>query len=228
MNDDVGVLALWNDCAPAGEADYERWYMAQHLPERVETPGFRFGRRFEAVDAERRYFTFYEVDTPAVLVSDAYLARLNNPTDWTRQVMPSFKNTIRTVCHQPSTFGMIMGGHALTLRYGGTPGFLADAEAKFVEQLIPGLFDELGVCMARIWIRDDSQTPDDTAEVGIRGPDELIAGALVLEVRDAEVAVAMRDHVAVAPWLEADPVVGIYRFIGGLSAESVIGQAGSV
>ena len=40
MTNDPGILALWNDCAEEGMADYERWYMAQHLPERVGATDF--------------------------------------------------------------------------------------------------------------------------------------------------------------------------------------------
>ena len=83
MTNDPGILALWNDCAEEGMADYERWYMAQHLPERDGVTGFRFGRRYVRVEGDRRYFTYYELDRPEVLWSDEYLERLGNPTDWT-------------------------------------------------------------------------------------------------------------------------------------------------
>ena len=46
-----GILAAWNDCAPEGLAEYEHWY-AHHLAERVGVPGFREGRRYEAVPGE--------------------------------------------------------------------------------------------------------------------------------------------------------------------------------
>ncbi|MGD8477411.1 MAG: hypothetical protein PVI98_09690, partial [Burkholderiales bacterium] len=64
-----GVLAIWNDCLPEVEKQYEDWYMHQHLPERVGVPGFRIGRRYQALAAEPRYFTYYDTDTPEVLWS---------------------------------------------------------------------------------------------------------------------------------------------------------------
>ena len=86
----AGVLAIWNDCAPEGETHYERWYKCEHMQERVGVPGFRFGRRYERVgDADRRFFTYYEVANAGVLSSPAYVTRLENPTPWTTESMCS-------------------------------------------------------------------------------------------------------------------------------------------
>ena len=38
---------------------------------------------------DRHFFAFYEVDSPAVLNSQAYLQRLENPTPWTQRTMKS-------------------------------------------------------------------------------------------------------------------------------------------
>ena len=63
----AGILAIWNDCAPEGYDHFERWYIREHLQERVGVPGFRFGRRYETVSgADRRFFAFYEVESPDV------------------------------------------------------------------------------------------------------------------------------------------------------------------
>ena len=66
----AGILAIWNDCAPEGYDHFERWYIREHLQERVGVPGFRFGRRYQLVSGgNRQFFAFYEVETPAVLSS---------------------------------------------------------------------------------------------------------------------------------------------------------------
>ena len=36
----AGVLAIWNNCAPGAEAQYEHWYRSEHLAERVAIEGF--------------------------------------------------------------------------------------------------------------------------------------------------------------------------------------------
>src|SRR5689334_3313392 len=102
----TGILAVWNDCVPENEADYVRWYVGEHLPERVGVAGFRRGWRYEAVSADPHYFTYYDTDAPEVLESPAYLARLQNPTPWTRRIMTStIRNATRTVCARSMQLG---------------------------------------------------------------------------------------------------------------------------
>ena len=93
-----GILSIWNDMDVEHEDFYEQWYMNEHFPERLGVPGFRRGRRYEAVEADRMYFSFYELDSPDVLFSEAYLARLNAPTAWTQRIMSVvLKGMFRTV-----------------------------------------------------------------------------------------------------------------------------------
>jgi len=173
----TGILALWNDCAPEAAAEYERWYAREHLPERVGLPGFRFGRRYEALRADRQFFTFYEVDGPEVLLSPAYLERLRNPTPWTRAIMPSFRGMSRTVCDLAASAGAGLGAHAVTLRVEGGMAPRPDAAAA-----ITALAEQEGVARVQLWRRAARQTPSDTPEMTSRDrPDTLIAGALVIE-----------------------------------------------
>ena len=68
-----GILAIWNDIDDAVARDYEAWYQRQHLYERVSVPGFRYGRRYVAVDARPKFFTYYETDTPEALTGGEYV-----------------------------------------------------------------------------------------------------------------------------------------------------------
>ena len=43
------VLAIWNDIAPGGDAEFNHWHTREHVPERVGVPGFLRGRRYLAV-----------------------------------------------------------------------------------------------------------------------------------------------------------------------------------
>ena len=115
-----GILAIWNDIAPDGYEHFERWYNREHLQERVGVPGFRFGRRYEVVSGgDRRFFAFYEVDSPDVLTSPAYMQRLENPTPWTQKTMTSFRNMVRTVCDLRRSEGDLAGSFAVVLRADG-------------------------------------------------------------------------------------------------------------
>ena len=173
----TGALAIWNDCAPEGLAHFERWYIREHLQERVAVPGFRFGQRYEAVAGnDRRFFAFYEVDSPGVLTSPAYLERLENPTPWTREAMTSFRRMVRTVCDVRVAAGDLVGAYAVVVRADGAMEPAPEAEA-----LVAGLAREDGVARAQLWTAAARQTPGDTAEMRVRGRDQLCAGALVVE-----------------------------------------------
>jgi hypothetical protein len=112
-----GILSIWNDMDVEHQDFYERWYMTEHFPERLGVPGFRRGRRYEAVEADRRYFSFYELDSPDVLFGEAYLARLNAPTAWTQRIMSVWKGMFRTVCERLERRGGALGGYVAVARW---------------------------------------------------------------------------------------------------------------
>lgn len=218
-----GILALWNDCAPDGEAEYERWYMGQHLPERVGVPGFRFGRRYTRIDGDRKYFTFYELDAPDVLWSPKYLERLENPTDWTQRVMSDFRNTVRTACRSVASAGMATGGNVVTFRFMGPTAPGGDLESAFKSEILPALLDRDGVSQAHLWIAAMEQTPANTAETDIRGEDELMSWAVIAETTRLEEAAGLAQDAAFLERLGRldpanDPIVGTYRLMAILTS----------
>lgn len=208
----AGILAIWNDCAPEGHEHFERWYNREHLQERVGVPGFRFGRRFEAVaGGDRRFFAYYEVESPDVLSSPAYLQRLENPTPWTQQAMQSFRGMVRTVCDLRASAGDLIGSHAVVLR--------AD-QAMVPTPSAGGAVSELagqdGVARVQLWTAAAQQTRADTAEMKSRGKDQLIAGALVVEcVRraDAERVAKSLSKPPAALGISGASVLGTYALL---------------
>jgi hypothetical protein len=113
-----GILAVWTDIAPELEAEFNEWYWREHLPERLAVPGFRRGRRYRAIAGAPRYFAFYELDAVEILASPAYLDRLDNPTQWTRRIMPGFRNTTRAAFRLADCIGRVTSAAMLTLRTG--------------------------------------------------------------------------------------------------------------
>lgn len=92
----TAVLCVWNDIDREIENEYEPWYQWEHLPDRVDLPGFRSCRRYVRTRGEgRQYFTFSDLDAIEVLTSAGYLDRLREPPDWTRRIMPHFRRAIR-------------------------------------------------------------------------------------------------------------------------------------
>ena len=208
----AGILAIWNDCAPEGYDHFERWYIREHLQERVGVPGFRFGRRYEAVSGgDRRFFAFYEVESPDVLSSKAYVERLEAPTPWTLETMKSFRNMVRTVCDLRAAAGDLIGSHAVVLRadQAMTP---TPAAAKLVDELAA----EPGVARVQLWTAAAKQTPADTAEMKSRGKDQLAAGAFVVEClrrADADRVAATLANPPAALGVSGKSVVGIYGLL---------------
>lgn len=209
----VGILAIWNDIDPEGYEHFERWYNHEHLQERVSVPGFRFGRRYELVTGgDRRFFAFYEVDSPEVLTSGPYLQRLENPTPWTQKTMTYFRSMVRTVCDLRQSKGDLAGAFAVVLRADGE--FAPTSAAGAVVQ---ELAEQPGIARVQLWTAAEHQTKADTAEMKIRGKDKLIAGALMVEcVRygDAErVASLLSERAPAMLGMSGPSVLGVYGLL---------------
>jgi hypothetical protein len=124
-------LAIWHDIADSGEAEYNVWHTRQHMPERIGVPGFLGARRFvDRALSKHRYFTLYEAVTLETFSSDAYRARLNNPSRWSNRTQPNFLNFARSACVLMASIGRGTGGAMATIRLDLKDGALADFEAN--------------------------------------------------------------------------------------------------
>jgi hypothetical protein len=200
----TGILAVWNDRPDAIAGAYEHWYMSEHIPERLAVPGFRTARRYEAISADRAFFTFYEVDGAQVLGSPAYMARLADPTPLTRSIMPNFLNMVRSVFTEERREGSGAGGAAVVIRYAnGAPNELPRAAMDTIARS-----DIVG---ARIW-QAAANTPSDTVESRIRpSPDAVAGGAVVIET--ARAAAAQQLAAALGREAAGGEAVGCYRLL---------------
>ena len=114
------VLAVWNEVDPDTEDDFNEWYLREHIPERTMVPGLNRGRRYRAEQGTPRYMAFYEATTLDVLTHGAYRLQLDNPTAWTRRIMPRFRFMQRGLCDVAASVGEGMGGAAAVMHL--TPG----------------------------------------------------------------------------------------------------------
>ena len=173
--DPIGRLAIWNTCAAGYEAGFETWYQTEHLAERLSVPGFRRGRRYEALDPDDGYFTYYEVDDPAVLTSSAYAERVNNPTQMTTHIMrEAFTDMSRTVCEARISIGRLRGAFATTLLMDALPD---------LDQLTRWAGEEVRAALiARMegWRAVNVSQPQSTEE-RLRGGDSRIKACLIVE-----------------------------------------------
>ena len=97
MTQGTGLMAFWARIDAPYLERFRRWHNGEHMPERVSIPGFQTGLRYLGHGTRDFFLMMYETADPAVLGSDAYLARLNAPTAWTRESLPNFREPARNV-----------------------------------------------------------------------------------------------------------------------------------
>ena len=187
----AGFLAIWSDVAAHDLTDYRHWLTREHTTERVTTKGFLASRFFRAVrDDINRFFILYELESEAALTSAAYLARLNNPTPWSRKMMPHHRNMVRGLCRVEASSGTALGLALLTVRsWSATTLDLA------------ALASRKGIVAAHL-LRAIGEPPPQTAEQKLRGGDaspDVVA--LVTGYHEAAVQAAAL----------AGATVGLYR-----------------
>src|SRR5262245_39829085 len=93
-----GSTILFSEMTPdaSWEDEFNDWYDHEHIPLRMAVPGFRSAQRYRA-EGTRNYLVVYEMDSPAVLKTPAYLAVKNNPSDRTRRMLSSVTGFTRYI-----------------------------------------------------------------------------------------------------------------------------------
>jgi len=99
-----GLLMVWADVPSDKEKEFNRWYNEEHLAERLAVPGFLSAARYEAVKGGPRHLAVYELESPAVLESEAYRRVQAQPTEWTKRAGPAtvattFIRNVYTMIH---------------------------------------------------------------------------------------------------------------------------------
>ena len=201
----TGAVAIWHDVLPEAKDDFYEWHNREHMPERVGIPGFRRGRRYIAVEGTPEFFNLYEAGSPEVLGGRDYLDRLNAPTEWTRRVVPSFRNVARSVCRVAFTSGVGSGGTMLTTRFDVDTAHRAAAIEVLASRLLPSIVARKGIAGAHLCLADEAISKIETAEKKARADTTLVPTWIVLiegigtaEVRAAGnlVATALRAHIS--------------------------------
>jgi hypothetical protein len=194
-----GILLVLNDITESAEEEFNRWYQEQHVPERLAVPGFSSARRYRAVDGQPAYMAVYECDSIDVFASAAYQARLANPTDWTRKVMPGFRNMLRSACRETWSAGAGVGGGAIVLQCKPLPG-REDAARRFVREVFaPQLMQPASLVRMSLWEADAAFTGGPTPEMAMRGgADRRADWVLFLESWDLAKSASALDATGVA------------------------------
>jgi hypothetical protein len=139
-------------------------------------PGFLYGRRHQAILGSCGYFNFYLVEQPAVLTSEPYLERLDNPTPMTKKVMSEiFTNVNRTECRRSVRRGGFRGAYAVTVRFAAVPDEAA------LRAALDRLVTNRAVAGGEIWVALDPKNMPVSGEEKLRGRDKKIAGCLMID-----------------------------------------------
>src|SRR5262245_59612347 len=112
-----GLLLVMIGIDAAHEFELNRWYDEEHFPERITCPGFLNGRRFTALEGKPKYLATYDLDSPDVLQSEAYL-KIAKRTPWTERLSVHFNPVVRNVyveIRPPVTSGPKRTGEGLLL-----------------------------------------------------------------------------------------------------------------
>ena len=164
------AIAMWWDVPPEVRTEWEDWHSHEHMPERLGIPGFLRGTRWVAHSGEPSYFVLYETRDLKTMTSGAYLDRLNNPTPWSRQMMPHHRNMIRSLCRVRASFGGGLAQALATIRFSPSPRSRGSAVKWLSAEVLPSLPQRKGLTGAYLLESLATDVPR-TEEHEIRGMD---------------------------------------------------------
>jgi len=176
------VSIMWTDIPEAIAPELNEWYDREHVRNRVDIPGYVWGKRYRAVRGGPSYMAVYATEGPHVQAGDDFLAVVTNPTPGETRFAPHFHNSIRMMCDVAASVGDSEGGIAgfLTLTPGdGAAGELRD---RVVGTVLPALVAHRGIVAAHLWERNAETTamasrgfPGDNLPRSMMEPDWLLA-----------------------------------------------------
>lgn len=217
MTEQPAVLAIWHDIEEAHSTEILGWYDHEHHAERIGIPGFLRARRHGALRGPESVFIYYETVSLGVLSSPEYLARLDNPTPWTRRSMRHFRNNVRSACRvihdSPGPDGAVVG----TVRLRPREERVAALRNHLLGTVFPELHRERQVLRTRLWIADSTTTTIPSAERGLRPGGDQAADWIVVvsDSRSDVVAEHLDGRLSPSALATAgacsDAVTGLYR-----------------
>lgn len=211
------VLAFWHDVAPGGEAEFDHWHVREHIPERISLPGFLQLRRYVALGGGPRYFYFYETESLETLRSPAYLARLNDPTPWTRRMLPLYRNNKRTACRVTMSASVGLGGTVATLELGPRGGHEDELRSWLTGTALLSIGQRPGIVGVHLLEGDAAASATKSDEKKLLGrADALVQWVVLLEGIEPEAPEgACREFLSAEALArrgaDEDVTVGVYR-----------------
>ena len=161
-------VAIWHGIQTGGEDEYRAWHTQEHMPERLGVPGFLQGRRYVDWSLQPHpTFTLYEGAHIETFRSPGYLARLNDPTEWSNRVQPTMTNFLRGGCETLFSFGNGIGGAIATIRLSAPAGGGESFEGRLAGETL-ALRGNPAVTSIHIGLHAEAVTGAETEESKMR------------------------------------------------------------
>ena len=183
------VIAMWWGFDPQMQAGIEDWHSHEHFPERLGIPGFLRGSRWLDAGGRPAYFIMYEAARLSTITAGPYLERLNNPTEWSRRMMPLHLGMVRSLCRVRAGAG---GGHAhamATVRFSPRRG---SGVTRWLSDELQKLAGRQGITGAHL-LQSAPMPAAQTAEQKIRGGDGAADWVLLVNGYDADAVRALAE-----------------------------------
>ena len=181
------VLVNWGGIVDDKEIEYNDWHSKEHMPERMSLPGFLRGLRAVGIpgtDINHKYFMMYEAEAKEVFVSRKYLERLNNPTEWTKDILSNYLSPSRTICSVISSKSIGVGGYCATIRFLGE-NIQNNHNVENLKSFTPIILKLNGVTGMHVIVGDSSYGQMNTEEKKYRSSqglnDQIVSQAVIIE-----------------------------------------------
>lgn len=93
-----GVMIAMFDVPDSVDAEFNKWYEEEHIPEKVgRVPGFLAARRYKSLDGRPGYLCIYELEDISVVDDPTYQANYQSGTDTTQRMKAKAKTFYRNV-----------------------------------------------------------------------------------------------------------------------------------
>lgn len=145
--------------------DYRHWLTQEHIADRTFLAGFLRVRLFTRLNNENAHFILDSTSEPKVLQSKPYIEVLNNPSPWTKRIMPRFGAFDRATGTETVKLGNGFGSFVTVCRL-KTAINLSDA--KHPEGPLRKYQHIDGVVSTRLLTVDGQMTDIDTEEKTMR------------------------------------------------------------
>jgi hypothetical protein len=190
----AGILIVWTDVPAEIAADFNVWYDREHLPDRIlRMPGFLRGRRYVAIfptAGAPQYLTYYDLQSTAVMLSDAHTALRKHRTERDRFFVPQFRHTIKGICDVACRAGSGEGEFLVLMPVRAVAGREETFTESLCRDVLPALARERGVASAVFGLRNQAVTQASSAKDD-RSGDRYLEGLIAVEAASEDAAAAV-------------------------------------